>query len=330
MIISDKVHARNEFEKFTGGFADARHTVGKMPALVLGIEPLVCALLFVWFPDVSNSQKLSMITKERMFISEEFSQRVAALQQSPLVIYQCENRPSTPCESVPSMEMADLANLTTLLNKQYASRHNYDYLRVTASFADRHPAWCKIALTHALLQYYSYTMYLDSDAVVHTKESLEKALQYKKYLRNRIFLNERSRFGDIPNTGILFFRNSTLALDYLQSVWYWPQRFPEALWVADSLNVTYYRWPWELASYVLALKDIPDFQKLIYLTPRYTLDHPHGTIIRHFWSKHKPGMNQRYRPVEYLDYMKRRYRAFSSETMHELVCSVQKRSITWP
>mmetsp|Transcript_31075 Transcript_31075/g.52203 ORF Transcript_31075/g.52203 Transcript_31075/m.52203 type:complete len:362 (+) Transcript_31075:464-1549(+) len=259
-------------------------------------------------------------------------QMFANRQTSDIVLYQCENRPFPSCGETPLLTMSALPHQTSVLNLWYSKLHKYDYYRLQLYFPERHNSWCKILATISLLKLYDYVLYMDSDAVVHTTSSLEVSLDYRKSLSGRLFMNERSRFGDVPNAGVLLFRNSSETTALLKDIWTYPAMHPDAIVDHVHLNQTYTKWPWELHSFVKATMELPDFRKKFHLTSRYTMDHPHGKVIRHFWSKQKRGQMFRHRPPEYLDYIRHRFSRIGQDEIALLTCEVAKKTIylTYP
>ena len=62
--------------------------------------------------------------------------------------------------------MARVADLTSANHRAYATRHGYDFERVTEYPTDCHPSWHKLALIKARLPHYEGILWLDADSVI--------------------------------------------------------------------------------------------------------------------------------------------------------------------
>jgi hypothetical protein len=106
-------------------------------------------------------------------------EHVSTTRTSKVLVYQCENRlADVPCGEVLPVSLENLVHTTGIINRRYTQKHGYDFLRLKASFPDRHPAWCRWLATRALLDVYDYVLYIDSDAYfIDDRRSMEEVCQ---------------------------------------------------------------------------------------------------------------------------------------------------------
>lgn len=265
---------------------------------------------------------ISYITSEERRVAR-LERELSAFKTSNLVMFQSDDRPPKVCGEHIRASLDDLVYTTAILNLDYASKHGYDFIRFTARIQGRHPAWLKLWGASILLKHYQYVLYLDSDAIVHTRDSLENALGYVASLRYRTIMMDSPHHGITPNTGVWMIRNSSVATNLLSEVWAYPVHHIGQFYNRRiSFNDTLQLWPWEVAGFFGVYKSLAssELESILQRTPRFTMDHPDGKVIRHLWSVGSRDAESRWRPPKYAEYIQSRLKALSVKQIEELVC----------
>lgn len=146
---------------------------------------------------------------------------------------------------------APMGDLSARAIRLYADAHGYDVRIERDRLSDRPPPWNKVLLLHRLMaEGYDWVIWIDADALIVRQDvaiadclpdTADLALANHKQVS--ITMPGVRVELDVPNTGVMFVRNSDWSRAYWTRIWEMTQYLEHAWWenaaVIDTLGYRY-------------------------------------------------------------------------------------------
>ena len=138
-------------------------------------------------------------------------------------------------------EIIEMARKTLLNKTAYCAKHNYDITAHYGRLGIGDPSWDKLPLIKALLPYYEWVVWMDSDCIFN---NFDKRLE-SYFTKDGIFVRDfastdGNKNTQLINAGVFALRNCNNSFEFLQIIL---EQQPSE--IKDISKRSYGGWPWE-------------------------------------------------------------------------------------
>jgi hypothetical protein len=138
-------------------------------------------------------------------------------------------------------EIVEMANKTLLNKTAYCVKHNYNITAHHGRLGIGDPSWDKLLLVKALLPYYQWVVWIDSDCIFN---NFNKRLE-SYFAKDGVFVRDfastdENRNTQLVNACVFALRNCSNSFDFLQTI---SKQQPSE--IKDISKRSYEGWPWE-------------------------------------------------------------------------------------